>query len=33
VLSAGAVALLVVLARHSWIRFVRGRSAAPSPAE
>ena len=28
VLSAGAVALLVWLARHSWIRFVRGRSAA-----
>ena len=25
VLSAGAVALLVWLARHSWIRFVRGR--------
>ncbi|MET0560121.1 MAG: sulfite exporter TauE/SafE family protein [Gaiellaceae bacterium] len=35
VLSAGAVALLVWLARHSWIRFVRGRSAAaaPSPSE
>jgi len=32
-LSAGAVALLVLLARHSWIRFVRGRaSAAPPPA-
>lgn len=30
VLSAGAVALLVWLARHSWIRFVRGRSAAAS---
>jgi hypothetical protein len=28
VLSAGAVALLVWLARHSWIRFVRGRAAA-----
>jgi uncharacterized membrane protein YfcA len=33
VLSAGAVALLVWLARHSWIRFVRGRSAAASPAD
>jgi uncharacterized membrane protein YfcA len=35
VLSAGAVALLVLIARHSWIRFVRGRTdaAAPSPAE
>jgi len=34
VLSAGAVALLVWLARHSWIRFVRGRgAAAPSIAE
>jgi len=35
VLSAGAVALFVWLARHSWIRFVRGRGggAAPSPAE
>ena len=33
-LSAGAVVLLVWLARHSWIRFVRGRgAAAPSPAE
>ncbi len=35
VLSAGAVALLVWLARHSWIRFVRGRgsgAAAPIPA-
>ena len=29
-LSAGAVALLVWLARHSWIRFVRGRGAAAS---
>ena len=28
VLSAGAVALLVWLARHSWIRFVRDRAAA-----
>ncbi len=28
VLAAGTVALLVWLARHSWIRFVRGRSAA-----
>jgi uncharacterized protein len=34
VLSAGAVVLLVWLARHSWIRFVRGRGGvAPSPAE
>jgi hypothetical protein len=34
VLSAGAVALLVLLARHSWIRFVRGRgSEAASVAE
>ena len=35
VLSAGAVALLVWLARHSWIRFVRGRGgvAAPSAAD
>ena len=34
VLSAGAVALLVLLARHSWIRFVRGRGAeAASAAE
>ncbi len=34
VLSAGAVVLPVWLARHSWIRFVRGRgAAAPSPAE
>jgi uncharacterized protein len=33
-LSAGAVFLLVWLARHSWIRFVRGRgSGIPSPAE
>ncbi len=33
-LSAGAVALLVLLARHSWIRFVRGRgAAAPSLGE
>ena len=30
-LSAGAVALLVLLARHSWIRFVRGRVAAAPP--
>jgi uncharacterized membrane protein YfcA len=30
VLSAGAVALLVWLARHSWIRFVRGRNGVPS---
>ena len=28
VLSAGTVALLVWLARHSWIRFVRGRGSA-----
>ncbi len=35
VLSAGGVALLVWLARHSWIRFVRGRgaTAAASAAE
>jgi uncharacterized membrane protein YfcA len=33
VLSAGAVVLLVWLARHSWIRFVRGRGAAASVAE
>ena len=33
VLSAGIVALMVFLARNSWIRFVRGRGAAPSPAE
>jgi hypothetical protein len=26
VLSAGAVTLLVWLARHSWVRFVRGRN-------
>ena len=32
-LSAGTVALLVWLARHSWIRFVRGRGATPSPVE
>jgi uncharacterized protein len=33
-LSAGAVVLLVWLARHSWIRFVRGRAVgAPSPVE
>ncbi len=32
-LSAGAVGLLVWLARHSWIRFVRGRGAAPSSRE
>ena len=32
-LSAGAVALLVWLARHSWIRFVRGRGGAASPQE
>ena len=33
-LSAGAVFLLVWLARHSWIRFVRGRgSGIPSPVE
>jgi hypothetical protein len=32
VLSAGAVVLLVWLARHSWIRFVRGRGAAPTPS-
>jgi hypothetical protein len=31
-LSAGAVGLLVLLARHSWIRFVRGRVAAPAPS-
>jgi hypothetical protein len=28
VLSAGGVVLLVWLARHSWIRFVRGRGGA-----
>jgi uncharacterized protein len=35
VLSAGVVALLVFLARHSWIRIVRGRAggAAPSAVE
>src|SRR6478736_2361343 len=32
VLSAGAVALLVLLARHSWIRFVRGRASGPAAA-
>jgi hypothetical protein len=32
VLSVGAVALLVWLARHSWIRFVRGRGSAAEPA-
>jgi len=32
VLSAGAVALLVLLARHSWIRFVRGRASSPAAA-
>ena len=33
-LSAGAVTLLVWLAHHSWIRFVRGRNGtAPSAAE
>jgi uncharacterized membrane protein YfcA len=32
-LSAGAVGLLVWLARHSWIRFVRGRGGAASPQE
>ena len=32
VLSAGAVALFVLLARHSWIRFVRGRGAEPASA-
>jgi hypothetical protein len=31
-LSAGAVALLVLLARHSWIRFVRGRGTEPAAA-
>jgi uncharacterized membrane protein YfcA len=31
-LSAGAVALLVLLARHSWIRFVRHRGAQPASA-
>jgi uncharacterized protein len=31
-LSAGAVALLVLLARHSWIRFVRGRGGEPASA-
>jgi len=33
VLAAGAVALLVLLARHSWIRFVRGRGTAASVVE
>ena len=32
VLSVGAVALLVWLARHSWFRFVRGRGSAAEPA-
>jgi len=32
VLSAGTVALLVWLARHSWIRFVRGRNGAVASA-
>ena len=33
-LSAGAVVLLVWLARHSWIRFVRGRAGGlPSPVD
>jgi hypothetical protein len=32
VLSAGAVTLLVWLARHSWIRFVRGRNGGASSA-
>jgi hypothetical protein len=32
VLSAAAVALLVWLAHHSWIRFVRGRGSAAEPA-
>lgn len=33
-LSVGAVALLVLIARHSWIRFVRGRREnTPTPAE
>ena len=32
VLAAGSVALLVWLARNSWVRFVRGR-AAPSAVE
>ena len=32
VLSVGAVALLVWLARHSWIRFVRGRGSPAEPA-
>jgi uncharacterized membrane protein YfcA len=31
-LSAGAVGLLVWLARHSWIRFVRGRAGGLPPA-
>jgi hypothetical protein len=32
-LSAGAVGLLVWLARHSWIRFVRGRGPTASATE
>ena len=32
-LSAGAVGLLVLLARHSWIRFVRGRGPEASATE
>jgi len=33
-LSAGLVALLVFIARHSWIRIQRGRSeSATSPVE
>jgi uncharacterized membrane protein YfcA len=31
-LSVGGVALLVWLARHSWIRFVRGRGSGPAPS-
>jgi uncharacterized membrane protein YfcA len=31
-LSAGGVVLLVWLARHSWIRFVRGRGSGPAPS-
>jgi uncharacterized protein len=33
VLSAGVVGLLVWLARHSWIRFVRGRASAAASLE
>jgi hypothetical protein len=33
VLAAGVVALLVWLARNSWVRFVRGRAPTPSPVE